>query len=159
MNAPKIATITAFPLGIPFDHWASPPMFAGRPRTSLDTVLVRVTTDQGTVGWGEAYGSFRSAVVAAIEQWVSPLAIGQSVYDVELPARIGVPAGLERRVERQAVMGDRDRADRLRRHVRFAGVKNGLPTSASPATSSSRLGQSACMARAAASRAAARLLA
>jgi L-alanine-DL-glutamate epimerase-like enolase superfamily enzyme len=88
MNAPKIATITAFPLGIPFDHWASPPMFAGRPRTSLDTVLVRVTTDQGTVGWGEAYGSFRSAVVAAIEQWVSPLAIGQSVDDVELPARI-----------------------------------------------------------------------
>jgi L-alanine-DL-glutamate epimerase-like enolase superfamily enzyme len=88
MNAPKIATITAFPLAIPFDHWASPPMFAGRPRTSLDTVLVRVTTDQGTVGWGEAYGSFRSAVVAAIEQWVSPLAIGQSVDDVELPSRI-----------------------------------------------------------------------
>ncbi|MBR1224017.1 MULTISPECIES: mandelate racemase/muconate lactonizing enzyme family protein [unclassified Bradyrhizobium] len=63
-------------------------MFAGRPRTTLDTVLVRVTTDQGTVGWGEAYGSFWSAVVAAIEQWVSPLAIGQSVDDVELPARI-----------------------------------------------------------------------
>src|SRR5689334_14895257 len=88
MTAPKIATIEAFPLGIPFDHWAAPPMFAGRPRTSLDTVLVRVTTDQGTVGWGEAYGSFRSAVVAAIEQWISPLAIGQSVDDVELPARI-----------------------------------------------------------------------
>jgi len=66
MNSPRIATITAFPLAIPFDHWASPPMFAGRPRTTLDTVLVRVTTDQGTVGWGEAYGSFWSAVVPAI---------------------------------------------------------------------------------------------
>ena len=88
MNSPRIATITAFPLGIPFDHWASPPMFAGRPRTTLDTVLVQVTTDQGTVGWGEAYGSFWSAVVPAIEQWVSPLAIGQKVDDVELPARI-----------------------------------------------------------------------
>jgi L-alanine-DL-glutamate epimerase-like enolase superfamily enzyme len=68
MNSPRIATITAFPLAIPFDHWASPPMFAGRPRTTLDTVLVRVTTDRGTVGWGEAYGSFWSAVVPAIEQ-------------------------------------------------------------------------------------------
>ena len=88
MNPPRIATITAFPLRIPFDHWSSPPMFAGRPRTTLDTVLVRVTTDQGTVGWGEAYGSFWSAVVPAIEQWVAPLAVGQRIDDVELPARI-----------------------------------------------------------------------
>jgi L-alanine-DL-glutamate epimerase-like enolase superfamily enzyme len=88
MNPPRIATITAFPLRIPFDHWSSPPMFAGRPRTTLDTVLVRVTTDQGTVGWGEAYGSFWSAVVPAIDQWVAPLAVGQNVDDVELPARI-----------------------------------------------------------------------
>ena len=87
MNSPRIATITAFPLRIPFDHWSAPPMFAGRPRTTLDTVLVRVTTDQGTVGWGEAYGSFWSAVVPAIEQWIAPLAVGQSVDDVQLPAR------------------------------------------------------------------------
>jgi L-alanine-DL-glutamate epimerase-like enolase superfamily enzyme len=88
MNAPRIADIAAFALRIPFDHWAPPPMFAGRPRTTLDTVLVRVTTDQGAVGWGEAYGSFWSAVVPAIDHWVAPLAVGQKVDDVGLPARI-----------------------------------------------------------------------
>ena len=88
MSAPRIAAITAFALRIPFDHWGPSPAFAGRPRTTLDTVLVRVTTDGGTVGWGEAYGGFWSAVVPAIDQWVAPLAIGQNVDDVALPARI-----------------------------------------------------------------------
>ena len=88
MSAPRIAAITAFALRIPFDHWGPSPAFAGRPRTTLDTVLVRVTTDGGTVGWGEAYGGFWSAVVPAIDQWVAPLAIGQKVDDVALPARI-----------------------------------------------------------------------
>jgi L-alanine-DL-glutamate epimerase-like enolase superfamily enzyme len=88
MSAPRIAAITAFALRIPFDHWGPSPAFAGRPRTTLDTVLVRVTTDGGTVGWGEAYGGFWSAVVPAIDQWVAPLAIGQEVDDVALPARI-----------------------------------------------------------------------
>ena len=40
------------------------------------------------MGWGEAYGGFWSAVVPAIDQWVAPLAIGQKVDDVALPARI-----------------------------------------------------------------------
>lgn len=84
----RIAEIEAIPLRIPFDHWSSPPMFAGRPRTTLDTILIRVTTDDGLVGWGESYGSFWSAVVDAIDQWVSPLAIGQRIDDIELPARL-----------------------------------------------------------------------
>lgn len=84
----RIAEIKTIPLRIPFDHWASPPMFAGRPRTTLDTVLIRVTSDDGVVGWGESYGSFWSAVVAAIDQWVAPLAVGQRLDDIELPARI-----------------------------------------------------------------------
>jgi L-alanine-DL-glutamate epimerase-like enolase superfamily enzyme len=88
MTSPTIAAIEAVALRLPFDHWAPPPSFAGRPRTTLDTVLVRVVTDTGVVGWGEAYGSFWSAVVAAIEDWVAPLAIGQAVDDNDLPGRI-----------------------------------------------------------------------
>jgi L-alanine-DL-glutamate epimerase-like enolase superfamily enzyme len=88
MSTPTIAGIEAIPLRIPFDHWAPPPQFAGRPRTTLDTVLVRVVTDGGAVGWGEAYGSFWSAVVAAIEEWVAPLAVGRRVDDVDLPGQI-----------------------------------------------------------------------
>ena len=85
---PSIAAVEAIALRLPFDHWAPPPQFAGRPRTTLDTVLVRVVTDNGVVGWGEAYGSFWSAVVAAIDDFIKPLAVGQPVDDVALPGRI-----------------------------------------------------------------------
>lgn len=88
MRAEKIASIDAYAVRIPFDHWAPPPMFAGRPRTTLDTVLVRVVTESGVVGWGEAYGSFWSAVTAAVREWVAPLAIGQRIDDLGLPGRI-----------------------------------------------------------------------
>ncbi|MFL9823633.1 mandelate racemase/muconate lactonizing enzyme family protein [Rhodoplanes sp. SY1] len=88
MTGPTIAAVDAFALRIPFDHWAPPPQFAGRPRTTLDTVLIRVTTDGGLVGWGEAYGSFWSAVTAAVGEWVAPLALGQRVDDLGLPERI-----------------------------------------------------------------------
>jgi L-alanine-DL-glutamate epimerase-like enolase superfamily enzyme len=88
MTTDKIASVNAFAVRIPFDHWAPSPMFAGQPRTTLDTVLVRVVTQGGVVGWGEAYGSFWSAVTAAIKEWVAPLAVGQRVDDIELPARI-----------------------------------------------------------------------
>ena len=83
-----IASVEAFALRIPFDHWAPPPLFAGKPRTTLDTVLVRVVTDSGVVGWGEAYGSFWSAVTAAVATWIAPLAIGQRIDDAGLTERI-----------------------------------------------------------------------
>jgi L-alanine-DL-glutamate epimerase-like enolase superfamily enzyme len=88
MSTATIASVDAVALRIPFDHWAPAPMFAGRPRTTLDTVLVRVVTDSGVVGWGEAYGSFWSAVTDAIDDWVAPLAVGQNVDDAGLPGRI-----------------------------------------------------------------------
>lgn len=88
MTGPIIAAVEAIPLRIPFDHWAPKPQFAGRPRETLDTVLIRVTTDAGLVGWGEAYGSFWSAVTAAVDEFVAPLATGQRIDDDGLPGRI-----------------------------------------------------------------------
>jgi L-alanine-DL-glutamate epimerase-like enolase superfamily enzyme len=85
-----IDSIDAIPLRIPFDHWAPPPLFAGRPRTTLDTVLVRVTTSHGLVGWGEAYGGSVPATVAAIETLVAPLMRGKPVTEP------GLAPGLER---------------------------------------------------------------
>ena len=32
------------------------PQQGGRPRTSMDTLLVRVDTDGGVTGWGEGFG-------------------------------------------------------------------------------------------------------
>jgi L-alanine-DL-glutamate epimerase-like enolase superfamily enzyme len=88
MNAPLIADIEAIPIRIPFDHWAPPPLFAGRPRTKIDSVFVRVVTDRGLVGWGEAYGGSWQAVVSIFRDWIAPLAIGQKVEDCELTSRL-----------------------------------------------------------------------
>jgi L-alanine-DL-glutamate epimerase-like enolase superfamily enzyme len=67
MPATTIATIDTVALRIPLDTWAPPPAFAGRPRTRVEAALVRVTTESGVVGWGEAYGSSGSTIPAAFE--------------------------------------------------------------------------------------------
>src|SRR5215468_923335 len=88
MPAVSIERIEAIPLRIPMDHWAPPPLFAGRPRTTIDTLLVRVTTNRDVVGWGEAYGGGWQATVAALDHWVSPLALGQDATDAGLTSRL-----------------------------------------------------------------------
>ncbi|HET9244330.1 MAG TPA: hypothetical protein VFO15_00855 [Xanthobacteraceae bacterium] len=76
MGAITIERIEASPLRIPMDHGAPPPLFAGRPRTTIDTLMVRVTTNRGV------------ATVAALDHWVSPLALGQDATDASLTPRL-----------------------------------------------------------------------
>jgi hypothetical protein len=52
MPAATIANIDTIVLRLPLDTWAPPPQFAGKPRTHVDMLLVRVTTSGGVVGWG-----------------------------------------------------------------------------------------------------------
>ena len=82
-----ITAVDAFHLRIPHDMWAEPPLFAGRPRTHVEAVYVRVTTDKGVVGWGECNGFSGAAAVAAVEI-VSRVAFGQDPTDPELTPRI-----------------------------------------------------------------------
>jgi L-alanine-DL-glutamate epimerase-like enolase superfamily enzyme len=86
----RIESVEALHFGVPFDHWAPPPIFAGRPRTAMDMVLVRVTTNNGLTGWGEAFWGGSQATVAATRAWVAPLAVGQDPRDQ------GLTRGLER---------------------------------------------------------------
>ena len=51
-----ITAIDTIQLRIPLDIWAPPPLFAGKPRTHVEAVYVRVTTSSGVVGWGECIG-------------------------------------------------------------------------------------------------------
>ena len=83
-----IERIEAIPLRIPMDHWAPPPLFAGRPRTTMEVLLVRLATDRGIVGWGEGFWGGWQATVAALDHAVAPLAIGQDATDPGLTARI-----------------------------------------------------------------------
>src|SRR5262245_2096124 len=88
MATVTIENIEAIALSIPFDHWGPPPIFAGRPRTTMDALLVRVTASNGVVGWGEAFWGATSTVVAALNDRVAPLARGQDVNDAELTPRL-----------------------------------------------------------------------
>ena len=63
-----IASIDTITVRIPLDIWAPPPVSAnGVPRTHVEAVYVRVTTSNGIVGWGEAFGTTRQMVTAAYD--------------------------------------------------------------------------------------------
>ena len=64
MPAVTITAVDTIQLRIPLDTWAPPPLFAGKPRTHVEAVYVRVTTSSGVVGWGESFGSSGAAARA-----------------------------------------------------------------------------------------------
>jgi L-alanine-DL-glutamate epimerase-like enolase superfamily enzyme len=69
-----ITRIETFPLRIPFRPGA-----AGPARSPVGSLLVRVTTEQGLQGWGEAFG-FEAVPVAraAVQELIAPLCLGQN---------------------------------------------------------------------------------
>ena len=74
----KIAELEAIPLKIPFSIGPVQPKSGGQPWTAQEIVLVRVETEDGLVGWGEAFSySCQRPVVAAIEDMIAPLAVGR----------------------------------------------------------------------------------
>src|SRR5512135_1168460 len=54
------------------------PMQGGKPRTSIDTLLARVDTDEGVTGWGEGFGHrIFTATKAALDSFIGPMCIGR----------------------------------------------------------------------------------
>jgi len=88
MPAATIASIDTIALRLPLDIWAPPPLFAGRPRTHVDMLLVRVATSGGVVGWGECFGSSAPLIPTIYDAWLRHLAVGQDATDAELTARL-----------------------------------------------------------------------
>lgn len=76
-----IAAVDCFKVCLPFDHGGPSPLFAGRPRTTLDSLFVRVELANGLVGWGESYGGELGAVLSIFEQRVRPLVLGRSATE------------------------------------------------------------------------------
>jgi L-alanine-DL-glutamate epimerase-like enolase superfamily enzyme len=72
----KISRVIAVPLSIPFQHGLG----NGR---RLEFCLVRVETDQGIVGWGDAFAyNCLSTVVAAVNDMIAPIAVGHDAADI-----------------------------------------------------------------------------
>ncbi|HEY8249611.1 MAG TPA: mandelate racemase/muconate lactonizing enzyme family protein, partial [Burkholderiales bacterium] len=71
----KIAAVEAVPLSIPFMYGAEGWQLGSGGWKALDFCLVRVETDTGLTGWGEAFSySCRRAVAAAVRDMIAPLA-------------------------------------------------------------------------------------
>jgi L-alanine-DL-glutamate epimerase-like enolase superfamily enzyme len=73
-----IASIQAFPLRIPFQPGTRSAARGPEDLHAVDSLLVKVTTDQGLEGWGEAFGFTAVPVTQrAIDEVIAPLCVGQ----------------------------------------------------------------------------------
>src|ERR1700733_8218910 len=95
----KITRVEPILVALPFDHGGPKPMQATGPWATMDTLFVRVETDQGIVGWGDAFGFAVSPVTAtALARLVAPMSIGRDPTDIaalmgELRRRLHGSAG------------------------------------------------------------------
>ncbi len=99
----KIDSVEAIPLAIPYRR---PFGFASGRVTAADHVLVRITTDDGLVGHGEApprpytYGETAASIVAAVRDLFAPVLVGADPF-----ARERIRADLDRTVANNAAKG------------------------------------------------------
>lgn len=77
-----IADVTAIPVSLPFTHGGGrrSVVATGADWTRLDLLLVRIETQEGRVGWGEAFGySLRAATQHILDDRIRPLLVGRGV--------------------------------------------------------------------------------
>lgn len=82
----KIEAIETIQVCIPYTTGGSADAEAwgGKSWTTADALLVKITTDAGIVGWGEAFGyNVIPATRAAIEQMIAPLCVGRDPLQIE----------------------------------------------------------------------------
>ena len=79
----KIARIDTHSVKVPYTFGGSHKGEGLRTWTTNNILLVRVETDNGIVGWGEAFCyACTDAVRAAVNNMIAPIAIGQDARDI-----------------------------------------------------------------------------
>jgi L-alanine-DL-glutamate epimerase-like enolase superfamily enzyme len=79
----KIAKVETIAIKVPFTFGGQPTGWGGKPWTTNDILLVRVETDQGLVGWGEAFCyACLEATRAAVDHMIAPMVIGRDAGDI-----------------------------------------------------------------------------
>lgn len=87
----KIAAVEALAYSIPYRN---PLHFASGAVHQADHVLVKITTDDGVLGWADApprpytYGETQKSIVAIVEDVFAPALIGLSIFDREKAAAV-----------------------------------------------------------------------
>jgi D-galactarolactone cycloisomerase len=79
----KIAAIETIVLRLPYRQSGPPTGFGGRVWATADILLVRVDTDAGITGWGEAFGyNVIPATKTAIDEQIAPLCLGRDATQI-----------------------------------------------------------------------------
>jgi D-galactarolactone cycloisomerase len=74
----KITAVETVVVNMPMTIAGPAPLLGGKARTSIDTLLVRIDTDEGVSGWGEGFGHrIWPATRAAIDTLLGPQCIGR----------------------------------------------------------------------------------
>jgi L-alanine-DL-glutamate epimerase-like enolase superfamily enzyme len=84
----KITRIEPIHVAIPFDQGAPAPVEGLGAGGTLDIVFVRVDTDEGITGWGEAFSPAGAPVmITALTRIIAPIAVGRPADDVAMLMR------------------------------------------------------------------------
>src|SRR5450759_1306137 len=84
----RIKSLESCVVALPFNMGGPPSRFAGKPWTHMEILLVRVETEDGIVGWGEAFGHAAiSSTRAALDTIVAPLVVGRDAEHIEALSR------------------------------------------------------------------------
>jgi D-galactarolactone cycloisomerase len=79
----RITRVEPILIAVPYEHGGPKPMRPLGPWTHMETLFVRVDTDAGLTGWGEAFGFAASPLSReAIVRVVAPLCVGRDCDDV-----------------------------------------------------------------------------
>ena len=97
----KITGLEPFVAALPYEHGGPKPAQAGGTWAAMDTLFVRVETDAGIVGWGEAFGFAACPVTAtALTRIVRPMCLGRDPGDIA-----GLMADLHRKLHNMSANG------------------------------------------------------
>jgi L-alanine-DL-glutamate epimerase-like enolase superfamily enzyme len=79
----KIAAVETISVKVPFTFGGAPTGYGGRNWTTNNILLVKVQTDTGLTGWGEAfcYGC-TDAVRGALQSMIAPIVVGRDARDI-----------------------------------------------------------------------------
>lgn len=79
----KIIAVDTTLLQIPYSSGGGPMRIAGVPATKLTILLVRIASDDGLVGWGEAFGhGVAPATKLVLDTMIAPLLLGRDPTDI-----------------------------------------------------------------------------
>ena len=82
-TAVKIVSVETILLQIPYDIGGGPIAIAGRASPGLNVLLVRIDTDDGLTGWGEAFGhGIAPATQLVIDTMLAPMLTGRDAANI-----------------------------------------------------------------------------